>query len=271
VPEPAVPTIVAEPLSPELLSRVGLLSSFPPAPARFDPGAGWIHNYRIATCHGYLDRGNRNVGFLQIERIAGGQKTFTLRLLQRILNDEGAVHILQGDMHCERDACASLHGWRLASSFQDLDGNTIPGLGAKESGNIFAGVVTTMFGVQVSKQDLVRRLSADWSLFEAVQRLPFGPVLAPAFDLLEGLRLLREEHRLVYRGRYNWKGTPASLHWFHQIGFGLLPYEYWLDERHRLLVAATHARAYILDDEAEAVFEQNRKRLQDRARRRNDA
>ena len=39
---------------------------------------------------------------------------------------------------------------------------------------------------------------------------------------------------------------------FSQIGHGILPYEYWLDDRHRLQVVITHSRAYILDDGAEA-------------------
>jgi hypothetical protein len=258
--------IAGEPLSPELLARLGVLSRFPPAPAGFDPDGGWIHNYRIAACHGYLERGSRNVGFLQLERIAGGQKTFTLRLVQKILHDGGAQHVLQGDLHCEKDAYASLLGWRLTSTFLGLDGAPLAGLGAKESGTVMAGVLTVMLDAQVIKQNLVRPLAADWSLFEAVQRLPFQPVLARPFDVFEGLRLLREEHRLAYRGRYAWHGTPAPLHWFCQIGFGVLPYEYWLDERRRLLVAATGGRAYILDDEAEAQYEESRKELQERVR-----
>jgi hypothetical protein len=266
-PPAAESRVAGEPLAPDLLARMGLLSGFPPAPTGFQPDGGWVHNYRIVACQGYLDRGNRNIGFLQLERIAGGQKTFTLRLLQKILQDAGSQHILQGDVHCEKDACASLLGWRLTSSFADLDGNALAGLGAKESGSVAAGVLTAMSGAQVVKQDLVRPLAADWCLLEAVQRLPFQPVLARPFDVLEGLRLLRDEHRLVYRGRYVWSGKPSPLHWFHQIGFGLLPQEYWLDERHRLLVAATGSRAYILDDEAEAAYEQSRKELQERARK----
>lgn len=259
--------IAGEPLTPELLARMGVLTSFPPPLAGFQPEGGWVHNFRIVTCDGYLDRANRTAGFLQLERIAGGQKTFTLRFVQKVLHDAGTQHVAQGDLHCEKDACASLLGWRLTSSFLDLDGNPLAGLGAKESGSVLAGVLTAMLGPQVLKQELVRPLAADWSLFEAVQRLPFEPVPARPFDVLEGLRLLREEHRLVYRGRYPWRGKPSPLHWFHQIGFGLLPYEYWLDERHRLVVAATGGRAYIFDDEAEASYEQRRKELQERVRK----
>ena len=60
------------------------------------------------------------------------------------------------------------------------------------------------------------------------------------------------------------------MHWFHQIGYGVLPYEYWLDDRHRLLAVATHARAYLLDDGAEEPVRDRFEEIKQRkARRRN--
>ena len=71
--------------------------------------------------------------------------------------------------------------------------------------------------------------------------------------MLEGFSILRPGHRLSYRGTYPLEfGGVGELHWFQQIGEGALPYEYWVDGAHRVVMAVTLARAYILDDEAEA-------------------
>ncbi|MGD8240129.1 MAG: hypothetical protein PVH68_16360, partial [Armatimonadota bacterium] len=103
-----------------------------------------------------------------------------------------------------------------------------------------------------------RRLSADWCMFEAVQRLPFASGPALVLDMLEGMSVLREGHRLSYAGveRAALSGGELALHRFHALGHGLLPYEYWVDDRHRLVMAVMGARAYVLDDSAQEAFKQ---------------
>ena len=92
-------------------------------------------------------------------------------------------------------------------------------------------------------------ITADWCLFEAVQRLPFESSTSLVVDILEGLSVHKYNQRLSYRGLYT--RANNSLQWFHQIGHGVLPYEYWLDNHHRLQMVTTGARTYILSDDAE--------------------
>ena len=42
----------------------------------------------------------------------------------------------------------------------------------------------------------------------------------------------------------------VTLHRFVQTGHGTLPYEWWLDQAHRLVMVVTHSRVYILDPAA---------------------
>ena len=49
------------------------------------------------------------------------------------------------------------------------------------------------------------------------------------------------------------------LHWFTQVGHGVLPYDYYLDRYHRLVVVITGPRSYILDDNAEETVDTYRK------------
>ena len=85
-----------------------------------------------------------------------------------------------------------------------------------------------------------------------MQRLPFEQESRLAFDVLEGLSILRTGHRLSYRGAVTLPPEKeVTLHGFHRLGHGALPYEYWLDKRHRLVMAITLSRVYILDEQAE--------------------
>ena len=93
-------------------------------------------------------------------------------------------------------------------------------------------------------------------MFEAVQRLKISKETVLSFDMLEGLSLFKKSQRLSYRGLTKTKigAEDIPLHCFVQLGSGILPCEYWLDERHRLLMVTSMNKAYILDDKAERVI-----------------
>jgi hypothetical protein len=87
--------------------------------------------------------------------------------------------------------------------------------------------------------------------------------------MLEGLSLVKKQQRLIYRGEYTMKmgSKKLSLHRFDQIGEGILPYEYWLDDKHRLLVVTSMNKAYILDEKAEKTIRQRTEQLRNTYKR----
>ena len=263
-----VRTIVGSPMTPDLMSRIGGLDEFPVPADGFDPAGAWVHTYRVHTCHGYFEGGNVDRGLLRIERLPGDGETFRLKIHYKIVNDEGRTNLVDAVAECRQDAPASLIAWQLSSKFVDLEGERIAGLGCEESGTVNASGVEMRLGESILRRPASRSVTADWCLLEAVQRMPFTSGPSDPVDVLEGLRVVREEHRLSYRGRYRWMGQPPAPHWFQQIGFGVLPYEYWLDDDHRLLAVATHARAYILDPHANQRVERRFQEIYARKSRR---
>jgi hypothetical protein len=222
--------ILGRPLSPEVLREVGALKEFPPPPAGFRPTGDWTQSYRILGCHGYSDKGNDTLGALRIQRIAS--TPFQLKIRQRILHSNGQ-ETLEVAMTCRANAIASPVAWTLTRRLFDAEGNEAAGLQTTQERTNAAPSVTSEF-----------------NLMEAVQRLPFADPQAAPFDVLERMSILRPGHRLFFDGERR----------FHHTGRGLLPYQYWLDESHRLLVVVTAWRAYILDDDAESAFGQPRGR-----------
>jgi len=227
-------TIVGENLTPTLLTELGAVDKFPRTPADFQPNGNWTNKYRIWTCHGYRESGNENVGSLRITRRVDSKKTFFLEVRQEIVQTGGLTNVIEGTIKCRLNQLASPIEWRLSSRFEGPEGKIISGLGFSNHGVAAESVSGT---------------AGDWCLFEAVQRLAFDKQISLSFDLLEGMSLSKLGHRLFYRRAYPMKtdGQSIPLHCFGQLGSGILPYEYWLDNRHRLLAVISMNKAYVLD------------------------
>ncbi len=234
-------TIVGSPLTPTLLDELGALSEFPPSSEDFKPDGNWVNTYRIWTCHGYRESGNDNVGFLRIRRLIDSHRSLTLKVHQEVLQTDALVNIVEATIDCRDNQLASPIQWKVSSRFRGADGKYISELSSNDNG--------------VAAERLDRSIG-DWCLFEAVQRLKISKETVLSFDMLEGLSLLKKGQRLSYSGLTKTKicNEEIPLHCFVQLGNGILPTEYWLDERHRLLMVTSMNKAYILDDKAEKVI-----------------
>ncbi len=248
-------TIVGSPLTPTLLDELSALRDFPPSSENFKPDGNWVNTYRIWTCHGYRESGNQNVGFLRINRIGDADKTFTLNIHQEVAQTDGITNIIDGTIKCRNNQLALPIQWRVSSRFINSDSKPISQLSSNETGSASVGLNGS---------------SCDWCLFEAIQRLEFNSQTSLNFDMLEGLSLLKKDQHLSYRGLYPTKigRKNMPLHCFVQLGSGILPCEYWLDDHHKLLAVTSMNKAYIFDKQAEKitrqVIEQERKSYEKR-------
>jgi hypothetical protein len=234
---------VSEQLDPGLLWNMMAYRDLPATAADFSPTGAWQATYAIFVCHGYLLYGNHDLGLLELVRTPLADGTFTLKMTQRIRLDESMLQVTEAEAHCRADALGTPLSWTLKSRFEDSDGKPIPDLAVDETGkpsDLVAGPAT-----------------GDWCLFEAVQRLT-PQTKVPEFSLLEGLSVAKGGQRLSYRGEetYPIADKDQTLRRYEQIGHGVLPTNYWLDASGRLVIAVTHSRAYILDPEAKAKYEQ---------------
>jgi hypothetical protein len=262
---------VNHPLTPSLLSEIDALGDTPPPTGPFEPQGNWTHTYRIWTCYGYRGQGNRDQGRLTVRRQAGpGDEGFRLRVEQSVGMDprrEQDVHHIAADIRCRHDPLASPVSWTFSSWFtRRPQREPQPELDHAEKGQPDGRRLAVWIGERRYQRDVSERFTADWCLFEAVQRLPFGvgrsspPDIeaggvaslhsshAPVeFDLLEGLTVWKPGQRLSYREKLpvTWGSRRIPLHCFEQLGMGVWPYEYWLDAGHRLLMVVTGPRVYI--------------------------
>jgi len=242
---------VTRPLDPDVLTDLGALSDLPPPPAGFDPAGAWTAIYRIWTCYGYRGGRNETKGTLRLDRRPAGA-SHRLAVLQVVEQSEGKVHHVSAEVRCRSDALGSPTEWTLASRFDGEKMDGVPAMAFKAKGRLDGTAWETTAGGRTCRRAVPAPATGDWCLFEAVQRRPFEAAEPLRFAVLEGLSVVKADHRLTYDGsrEVRWGAKTMTLHRFIQTGRGVYPYEYWLDGAHRLLLAVTGPRTYILDAKA---------------------
>jgi len=251
------------PLTLEFLRDLGELKEFAPPAGDFDPLGAWTHTYRLWLVQRRLGGG---VLVLRREPAKGGVR---LTADLAVAEHTGYIRKAKAVVECAADALCTPRAWTLESQGFDADDKPIRGTKVTERGTIANGVLETRFGDRSRKQKVPLPVTCEWSLLDAVQRLP-GPKTKPmAFALLEELDLLKPEQRLEFRET---KGFTLSertlpLTGYQQVGRGVLPWQYWVDAQHRLLFAFGGLRAYIYDPTAAEWMQQKLDRARARTRR----
>jgi len=265
---------VGSPLTPSKLNEIGELDEFPISQKSYVPDGDWTLIYRIWGCHGYKkhpNSQNRDMGILRIRRKTdNASDSFTLEIDQDTINDTGILNQVHARIYCAKDHLASPKEWQITSRFIDSEKNLMPKLSTEERGEIKNNTMIIKTKGREFKRELSTPLTSDWSLFEALQRIKFNDGSSVQFNLLEGLCLFKPNQKLTYRGKEAVKinENVLMLHRFDQLGEGILPYEYWLDDQHRLLAAISMNKVYIVDDQADEVMDEQIEKQRQRYLRR---
>lgn len=220
------------------------------APAgTFDSNGEWEHSYIMWNpARAVKNAESARAGNLRIRKRLTPDGKIRLQVAQIIqmqgVNGSGKT---KATVTCAKDELCTPMTWKIDSEIISPAGKqvhlTATGVtGEADKGNVLLHAEKDM-RIKASE-----RLSSNWSLFEAVQRLPFDAGEL-RFDMLEELELLKPEHRLFpgAGAEVEIGGRMVRLHSFEQLGRGILPMTYWLDDQHRLIVAVNQRRAYLFD------------------------
>ncbi len=218
----------------------------------FDPRGAWEHRYSVCVLS--PERGAKGEhphpnGTLALKRKPAGEGAFTLDVDFSISTRGPSGAHTRATLACAADRLATPRQWELRTEAVE-QGEPAPQTTVTETAMVRDGVLVRR-GQAERKTKLARAFTCNWCLLEAVQRLPFDS--APVnFDMFEDLDLLKPEQTLRPAGEVTLElgGRPVRLHGFRQIGRGILPTHYWLDDQHRLIAAAGGLRAFIWDNGA---------------------
>lgn len=217
----------------------------------FDPNSEWECNYAMWNPARSKSTKSELLGSLRVRRRLTADGEIRLQVTQIIkmagLNGSG---ITKASVTCMADDLSTPIRWQIDSEVVDPKGKQVALTATSISGEASKGSII-LHGEKDARIKASEKLSSNWSLLDAVQRLPFDSKEL-RFDMLEELELLKPEQRLFPgpSAEVELGGRMMKLHSFEQVGRGILPVTYWLDDEHRLIIAVGGRRAFLLDSKA---------------------
>ncbi len=206
----------------------------------FDPAGDWEHEYTVLAPY-FAERVEATaIGRVHLARHGAPDGDTRLEVTSETNQGEDRLRV-EAELCCSRDELASPVEWTRASVIVDAEDRPraltrsrrrmTRSAWEREHGGGSGGALTS-----------------DWSLLEALQRLPPAGELRPErFDLLEDLELLKRDQRLerVEPIEVALGGERTRLSGHVRTGYGTLPVFYWLDETGRLLFVLGSMRALV--------------------------
>ncbi len=236
------------------------LRGFLPPEGPFDPDGEWEHAYVVYPIYAHLDVtghawSEKQKGILSLKRrpLPGGTGS-ALEVVSEVTFLDWLPTRTQrttANITCSADALATPTSWELDSvALAAEDGSPVPLSEMHESGALNNGTVELAFEGGGRTFEVADHVTSNWSLFDALQRLPRDATPDVEFDMLDDLRLRREKQRLFSEGATTVETAagPLRLYGLRQLGAGISPIHHWLDEQGRLLLALGKMRAYIWRD-----------------------
>ncbi|NOZ22836.1 MAG: hypothetical protein GXP25_17300 [Planctomycetes bacterium] len=255
------------------------LMGFEPPAGAFEPTSDWEMAYGVYTL-GSVRRGpGHRTGTVRLRRQAAGDGA-TLTVNYEKPQAGKTTYRLTAELHCRTDALSTPTRWTCQSVAVDADGKPVPNTSLKKSAEATEGVIVITDGKRERRIPVGSAYTTNWSLFDAVQRLPrraFDPI---RFTLIDNLDQVKPDHTLSFRtsdevvlgekrvrqkkvvelekGRIRktrWAktgGRPVRLHAYDHLGEGVVPEVYWVDDPGRLLFMVAGLEAYILDTKSRA-------------------
>lgn len=229
----------------------------------FDPNGHWDRRYTIwmidpanpanadRLLHPPVEYAGSNMGTLRIKRTTmdSMRARFDIERESTRLGQGNGYHrtiSTQATVVARNDTLSTPLSWVMEDTLFNPDepNNIITkiNIGAEVDGNklILSGGASNQI-----------RLSPLWTLdfmlFDALQRFSPSDDEPINFDMLEDFDMPRPDQRLAPCGSVTASigGSQVCLHGYKQLGRGVLPRHYWLDDRRRLLFAIAGHVAYI--------------------------
>jgi len=217
-----------------------LLGDFVWPTGDFHPEGVWKHSYRIYGLISTLQGSDGETGLLTIQRQAAQNGVFNLDITcDRLLFPErvGSLpsrELISAHIQCRQDSLSTPLSWQMQSEVFAPDGSAVP--------------YTQITKSQNHPEQVPAAYTNNWALYDAVQRLPHREFPPHGFILFDHFDQRKEDHRIMFHKSavVEIGGRAAELYALVQLGRGILPIVYWLDEQGRLLFVVSGAEAYIL-------------------------
>jgi hypothetical protein len=237
-----------------------VLRGYIPPSGSFDPSGHWFHQYRLYT----LVNARRLTlptarigGRLSIERHPQAAGGAILIVNYEKTSEYAGGHKISATVVCAGDDLAPPVKWNSTYTAAAPAHPLKMSLELRETGVARDRSILIERGREQKNLLLSSAYTSNWSLFDAVQRLarpggaPLRFTLLDAGDAPKPNQVLAFYQSVDLKDR--WPGAPTlRVHGFLQIGEGISPQVFWVDDRGELLFLLSGLDAYVLDAAASA-------------------
>ncbi len=234
-----------------------ILRNFQPPSGPFDPSGHWRHTYHLYT----VVNGDIPVppvrGALQIERIPQPSGGVILNINYEKTSRYAGVHTFVAKVICAGDKLSTPLKWNSTYTAAPPAHPLKMSLEQQGSGYAGDGALIIQQGSAQEKLPVPAAYTTNWALFDVVQRLKSSGGDALRFTLFDDdapkpNQVLAFCQTAELKNR--WPGAPdACVHGFLQIGDGITPQVYWVDDRGELLFLSTGLNVFVLNTAASRV------------------
>lgn len=225
-----------------------LLGDYTPPPmASFDPAGRWQQSYTMFVLN--RPTGNK-VGEFSLERAVKGRQSFALSVRTRRFGNSGFSLFQQAEIQCRTDTLATPVSWVFDTKMaRDAADQPYLGSGRRLSAAVANGALVVRDRWRTRKTSIDGPYSNEWTLLEAVQRLPGKQTKDLDYTLIGEYDTPQPGHRLAYRthAQVTFASGPAQLTGYYDLGPAVVPTVYWIDEHRRLLFVCTGLVVYALN------------------------
>jgi len=158
--------------------------------------------------------------------------------------------MISAKIHLAADSPLSTpEDWSFVARVLDTEGRVIDNTQIKKSIRVQNGILT----IDASSGQMTVPIRGDytlnWALFDAVQRLPAESLDPIQFTLIDHFDQVKPNHTLSFRTNTDVtiRGKPQTLRAYDQLGEGIVPWIWWVDQHGRLLVAVSGLEVYLLE------------------------
>jgi hypothetical protein len=152
-------------------------------------------------------------------------------------------------LYCRADTLASPVSWQFATKMARHAAEK-PYLrsGWQRSANVTNGVLAVSNKSHTRKTMIHGLYSNEWTLLEAVQRLPGESMKPIDYTLIDEYDTVEPGHNLAFytRAHVKFRNGPMVLTAYRDLGRAVIPTVYWVDPHGRLIFVCTGLVAYAL-------------------------
>jgi len=242
-----------------------VLRDYAPPNGAFDPSGHWIHQYRLYTlvnARKLTLAKPRAGGTLRIERVPQAAGGAILHVDYEKTTEYAGSHEIRATLVCAGDELSTPVKWNSTYTCAAPAHPLNMSMELSESGVAGDRSISIQRGREHQKLLLHAAYTANWSLFDAVQRMARTGGPPRRFTQLDAGDAPKANQVLAYYRsaelKERWPGAPdLRVHGFLQVGDGISPQVFWVDDRGELLFLISGLDAFVLDTNASSAQRPN--------------